>query len=104
MTPVDVSVVRFTPRLDGTNSAPAGRTWEIPVAVQRADGSVERPCQLSVDVSYDEGQTWRPAMVSGGEVKVRHPNHAKSLSLRAFATDEDGGTVRQTVIRAYKLT
>jgi subtilisin family serine protease len=103
VTPVDVSVVRFTPKLDVTNSAPAGRTWEIPVAVQRADGTVERPCELTVDVSYDEGQSWRHATVSGGKVTVRHPGDAKSVSLRAFATDEDGNTVRQTIIRAYKL-
>lgn len=42
--------------------------------------------------------------MSGGKVKVRHPDHAKSVSLRAFATDEDGNTARQTIVRAYKLT
>lgn len=102
ITPIDVSVVRFTPKLDATNAARPG-AFQIPVALQRADGSMERPCTLTVDVSYDEGQTWRPATVSDGKVKVRHPEGAKSVSLRASATDQNGNTVRQTIIRAYKI-
>ena len=102
-TAIDMSVVRFTPTLDDTNSAPAGRSFLIPVSLQRADGTVRQPCELTVDVSYDEGKTWRPATVANGKVRVRHPDDATSVSLRAFATDEDGSTVRQTIIRAYLL-
>jgi subtilisin family serine protease len=102
-TPVDTSVVRFTPWLDEKDTAPAGRAFDIPVALQRADGSIERPCELTVAVSYDEGRTWQPARVTNGTVKVRHPAHATSVSLRAFARDRDGNTVKQTIIRAYKL-
>ncbi|HYQ68888.1 S8 family serine peptidase [Actinophytocola sp.] len=103
VTPVGISAVRFTPRLDEKNTAPAGRAFTIPVSLQRADGTTERPCDLSVAVSYDEGRTWQPAEVANGTVRVRHPAHATSVSLRAFARDQDGNTVRQTIIRAYKL-
>jgi hypothetical protein len=34
---------------------------------------------------------------------VRHPAGAESVSLRATATDREGNSVTQTVIRAYKL-
>ena len=34
---------------------------------------------------------------------LRHPTDATSVSLRASATDTDGNTVKQTVIRAYTL-
>lgn len=103
-TPIDMSVIRFTPTLDDTNSAPAGRPFLIPVALQRADGTIGRPQDLTVAVSYDEGQTWRPAAVSNGKVRVHHPADATSVSLRAFSTDRNGNTVRQTIIRAYRLS
>jgi hypothetical protein len=34
---------------------------------------------------------------------LRHPAGAESVSLRASATDRDGNTVKETLIRAYKL-
>jgi len=35
---------------------------------------------------------------------MRHPAEATSVSLRAAATDSAGSTVRQTIIRVYKLS
>jgi hypothetical protein len=97
---VPVSVLRFTPSLTG-DTAPPGR-FVVPVALQRADGSLTRPRHLSVDVSYDEGRTWRPATTHGHRVILTHPADARSVSLRARAEDR-GTTVEQTIIRAYLL-
>ena len=97
---VPLSVVRFTPRLED-NAAPHGR-FVVPVALQRADGSLTRPRHLTVDVSYDEGRTWQRATTHGDQVILTHPAGAGSVSLRARARDRDT-TVEQTIIRAYLL-
>jgi hypothetical protein len=65
---------------------------------------VVRPQRLSVEVSYDEGKTWRAAEVLWNRaVKLDHPAGPGSVSLRAKASDRDGNTVEHTIIRAYKL-
>ena len=103
--PLAASVVRFAPKLDAANSAKAGQPFLIPVSSQQnGTGAVSRPRTLSVDVSYDEGKTWREADVLLNLVAlVHHPKGAESVSLRTSATDRDGNTVKQTIIRAYKL-
>jgi hypothetical protein len=99
-----LSAIRFTPKLDDTNTAPAGRAFLIPVTLQRQSGDLTRPRRLTVDVSYDEGKTWRKAdVIAGLAVLLHHPANATSVSLRAKASDRDGNTVEQTIIRAYKL-
>lgn len=100
--------IRYAPKLDVTNAAPAGRQFDIPVTVQRQPGAPGAQVRrLTVEVSYDDGRTWRDADVrstrSGWVAGVRHPAGAKYVSLRAKATDSAGNTVTQQVIRAYKL-
>ncbi|MFC6022526.1 S8 family serine peptidase [Plantactinospora solaniradicis] len=104
-----LSTVRFSPVLDQENRAPAGRLFSVPVSVHRQPGSVGGGTRsLTVDVSYDDGVTWRKAHVLAvggtGVVLLQHPNRAGFVSLRAAATDRAGNTVRQTVIRAYAIT
>ncbi|MFL6125596.1 S8 family peptidase [Actinophytocola sp.] len=103
--PQPVSAIRFTPSLDAADSAPAGRLFLVPVWLQHnGTGAVDRPRTLTVEVSYDEGMTWRRADVLLNLVALlRHPAGAESVSLRATATDRDGNSVTETVIRAYKL-
>ncbi|WP_436496011.1 S8 family peptidase [Actinokineospora sp. HUAS TT18] len=102
-TTVPLSAIRFHAGLDATNSATAGRAFALPVTLQVNDGSTVVPRGLSVDVSYDEGATWRKAAVVGSVALLFHPVGAKSVSLRAKAADGRGGTVEQTIVRAYKL-
>ncbi|GAB3478754.1 S8 family serine peptidase [Amycolatopsis cihanbeyliensis] len=104
-TRLPVSTIRFFPRLDEANSAPAGRTFVFPVAVQEQGSPVTKvPHKLSAEVSYDGGQTWRPAGVLGNsQLVVQHPAGADTVSLRAKATDGNGNTVEHTIINAYKL-
>jgi hypothetical protein len=105
LVPQLVSAVRFAPRLADDNSARAGRPFVVPVSLQHNEtGAADRPRTLKVDVSYDEGKTWRKAdVLLNLAVLLQHPANAESVSLRATATDRGGNSVTQTVIRAYKL-
>ncbi|PPK63814.1 S8 family serine peptidase [Actinokineospora auranticolor] len=100
---VPVSAVRFKGVLDAADTAPAGRYY-LPVTLEKETGQVELPRTLTVEVSYDEGKTWAAApVVAKSLVVLDHPKGAGSVSLRAAAEDSRGSTVKQTVIRAYKL-
>ncbi len=103
-----VAAVRFAPKLDSGNAAAANRSFDIPVTVEYQQGvSGLRVKQLTVEVSYDDGQTWRAASVRAGKqgwvATVKHPKGAGYVSLRAKATDTAGNTVTQSIIHAYKL-
>jgi subtilisin family serine protease len=103
-----LSAIRFTPPLDATNAAPAGRRFIIPLVVQRQPGSAATACKsLTVQVSYDDGRTWKAVPVVARDGKglavVTHPDRVGFVSLRATATDTAGNRVEQTVIRAYRL-
>jgi hypothetical protein len=104
MTAVDLNVVRFLPKLAEDGSAPAGRSFVVPLKFQDEKGAYCQPRKLTVEVSYDEGKTWqRVPVTSKLEAKLKHPAGATSVSFRASATDRDGNTVKQTIIRAYTL-
>ncbi|MCE6998301.1 S8 family serine peptidase [Saccharothrix sp. S26] len=96
---------RFDPAVDPHNRAPGDRPFSFPVHVERQDGPA-RITSLSVDVSYDDGVTWRPASTRRDHdrwtVTVRHPRDGY-VSLRARAADADGNRVEQTIVRAYQL-
>jgi hypothetical protein len=103
-----LSAVRFAPPLSDTNTAPAGRTWVVPVSILQQPGSTAGTAKtLTVDVSYDDGRTWRsvPVVRSGqqGVIALKHPATAGFVSLRAASTDSAGNTVKQTIIRAYEI-
>ncbi|WP_132194825.1 MULTISPECIES: hypothetical protein [Kribbella] len=102
-----VRVVRFTPTLDEANSAPGDRTAIVPVQVLANPGApAAKVTSLTVEVSYDDGKTWRREQVRGhggdGVIVLRHPTGGY-VSLRAKAVDSSGSTVEQTIIRAYRL-
>ncbi|MCT2586269.1 S8 family serine peptidase [Actinophytocola gossypii] len=107
--PVPALAVRFAPNLDDHNTAPAGERFRFPVYVQRngaeTPGRVTRP---DVEVSYDDGQTWRTVRLTRHHgawlASVHHPRDAEFVSLRWSVSDADGGNpARATILRAYAL-
>ena len=105
VTALPISVIRYAPKLDAAGTAPAGKSFVVPVSVQDQAGVARSRSRItSAEVSYDSGTTWRAVSVNGGCVLVlAHPKGAKSVSLRAKAGDRSGNTVEQTVIDAYLL-
>jgi hypothetical protein len=107
--PLPLMAVRFAPELDQHNRAKAGRPLVVPVHVQQHEdagmGSLRR---LDIDVSYDDGASWRRVPVLGVGLDrlalVAHPAGSGFVSLRARATDNKGNAVEQTIIRAYAIT
>ncbi|WP_426509571.1 S8 family peptidase [Dactylosporangium sp. McL0621] len=102
-----MTAIRFTPDLDIDNRAPANRLFEIPVSLDRQVGAERgRTTALSVEASFDDGQTWHQLTVQRSGEKavawVHNPAGTGFVSLRAAATDTSGNTVKQTIIRAYR--
>jgi hypothetical protein len=100
--------VRFALPLDDHNRAAAGGlTGGLTVATQ--PGAKASPVgSVTVDVSYDDGVTWRHATVTrkgtGWQVRIPAGGAAGGYaSLRATATDNAGNAVTETVIRGYAL-
>ncbi|MFT7840587.1 S8 family serine peptidase [Saccharothrix sp. BKS2] len=99
-----LSVVRFTPELDDTGGAPAGRVLRVPLTVEQQDGADNGEVRrVRVEVSFDEGGSWSTVPVVGDAALVRHPHRAGYASLRASGSDSDGNTFEHTVIRAYRI-
>ncbi|MFC4856824.1 S8 family peptidase [Actinophytocola glycyrrhizae] len=100
--------VRFAPKLDDDNSAPAGESLRIPIYVQR--NGVQDPGRVHdpvVEVSFDDGTSWRqvPVRSRHGQVSitVEHPGDAEFVSLRTSIDDPAGNAAKHTIIRAYAL-
>ncbi|MEV7519906.1 S8 family serine peptidase [Streptomyces sp. NPDC091371] len=95
-TPIPLSAVRFTADLSLAGTSPAGRTLRVPVTVQGAAAK-----SLAVQVSYDDGYTWRTVPVRSGAVTVKNPAKGGHVSLRGTTTDGSGNKSEITVIRAW---
>jgi hypothetical protein len=107
-TPLPVTTLSFAAPVDDRNVARAGAPVALPVSVVQQPGSgAQRLRSLTVEVSYDDGRSWREAPVLNllGHylVLLRHPEAAGFVSLRAKAEDRAGNTVTQTVVRAYEI-
>jgi subtilisin family serine protease len=95
--PVPLDLVQLDYRVATDRSGVAARRARLEVAARRVDG---RPLgSARVDVSYDDGVTWR-ALPGHGLLDA--PRTARFVSVRATATDSARrGAVTQTVIRAF---
>jgi hypothetical protein len=102
--------IRFAPpNLNSHNEIGPGLSI-VPVTVQRPQNAPEATVSLlDIDISLDDGQTWRPAQVTRdlgaatATVLIDHPSTARYVSLRGRAMDSAGGTVEETVVRAYGI-
>ncbi|MGP4113346.1 hypothetical protein ACTWP5_20835 [Streptomyces sp. 4N509B] len=97
-----LSMVEFSPALRLDSTAPAGRRMTIPVTVHGAAAG-ENLDALTVEASYDGGESWRRVPVTDdGTARVVNPPAGGSVSLRGTATDHDGNVTTLTVIDAYR--
>jgi hypothetical protein len=101
VTHLPLTVVRFLPRLDG-NDAAHGPVLVLPLKVEQQQNT-SKVKRVTVEVSFDDGATWRHVQVAGDKAIVKHAAGAKFASLRAKTTDAAGNTGEVTVIRAYKI-
>jgi subtilisin family serine protease len=101
ITHLPLTVVRFLPRLDDKDTA-HGRVQVVPLKVEQAQNT-PKVRRTTVEVSFDDGATWKQVRVAGGNAVVQHPKGAKFASLRAKTTDAAGNTGEVTIIRAYKI-
>ena len=103
--PMPLLTVRFDPTVNLRNEAPAG-PFSFPAYLSRQDGGVVKATSFTVEVSYDDGETWGPATVNPDgdhyQVTVQNPGTGYA-ALRAEASDPDGNTVEQTVLRGYAI-
>jgi subtilisin family serine protease len=102
-----LSAVRFTPKLNLQQRAPAGY-FRVPFTVQRQPGSTAGATEsFGMQVSYDDGTTWtEPRYTRTGDRGVailKNPRKPGYVSLRATATDTAGNSVQQTIMRAYRV-
>jgi subtilisin family serine protease len=101
-----VPVVRFSPNLRPDNTAPAGRLFLVPVSVDQPPAAdAGRVASLTVEVSFDDGETWREVPVfARAFALVKHPTGDGFVSFRATATDTEGNAVAETIVRAYQIS
>jgi subtilisin family serine protease len=95
--------IRYDLPLDGNNTAPGAMSGHVD-AVHQAGAPDPKVRELSVEVSFDDGTTWRPVRVEpdGARWTVDLPDGTGFASLRATATDAAGNAVTETTIRAYR--
>ena len=103
--------VRATGAVFGMDDAPAGRLFPLVLHVERpADAPSARIRSRELDVSFDDGASWKAVPVlrvpgdDRGLAILHHPRAAGFVSLRLRAADRDGNQVTHTTIRAYGLT
>ncbi|MEV2189568.1 S8 family peptidase [Streptomyces phaeochromogenes] len=103
-----LSTVRLAPKLSLRGTAPAGGTLTVPLKLSGAAAAAGQVAALTVNVSYDEGRTWKPLTVTtdakgARSVSAKHPATAKAVSFRVDLEDKGGNTMRETIMNAYRL-
>jgi hypothetical protein len=100
--------LRLDPRLNAQGQAYRGAPYAIPIDARQLGkaGHAELKA-LSVEASYDDGQTWHRTFVKREGKQwiavLTHPKTASYVSLRAVASDFRGNALEQTIVRAYGL-
>lgn len=97
--------------LDLANTAAAGQQVRLELAADHQIGSDAPPVDsMTVQVSYDDGETWADADVTSHEdefaATYRHSSADDTtgyVSLRVMAEDGAGSRLEQTLVRAYRL-
>ncbi|BCB74745.1 hypothetical protein GCM10022251_78750 [Phytohabitans flavus] len=99
----------YAPPTDLCGTVSAGHPHRLPVTVRQQPGlPAPRGARITVDVSFDEGLSWRAARINGTGREVVATIAAGgapggTVSLRVRARDTAGNAIEQTVLRAYGL-
>ncbi|KUN65697.1 hypothetical protein AQJ46_27000 [Streptomyces canus] len=106
-TPLGLSAFDFAPVVDQNNT---GGLPVVPMRLVRQPGAAASAVRsVSVEVSYDDGKSWRKARLAktGRDAWVMplpgRPVSGGYVSLRASAEFADGGAVEYRVIRGYRV-
>jgi hypothetical protein len=94
-------------RIGMDGSAPAGRQA---IGISVGHIQLARAAHVTgarVQVSFNDGKTWRVTSVAaagGGQFRAAFTAPAGALvTMRVTATDTAGGSIRETILRAYKI-
>ncbi|MEU9094826.1 S8 family serine peptidase [Streptomyces sp. NPDC048428] len=89
------------------SSVKARQSHRLAVSFRNADGTRPALTKAALEVSYDEGVTWRKVSDRpDGEVltgRLTAPKGATGISLRIHAENASGSTIDQTVIHAVHV-
>ncbi|MFC5181326.1 S8 family serine peptidase [Actinomadura harenae] len=106
--------VRTEGAFNRNNRAPAGTPFNLALRITpgplNAPTSPPRLTHATVEASYDDGKTWQPAKVTPTgddrwKASLTHPSNAGGyVSLRINVSNDEGTSLKQTVIRAYGLS
>ncbi|MGP3957665.1 S8 family serine peptidase [Nonomuraea sp. 3N208] len=95
--------------LDLHNTAPRRLPYTFGLKIGHRLPQGPKMARAKIWASFDDGATWQETKTHGRDgtytVDVRHPARGGSgfVSLRVEAADSAGNSVKQTVIRAYRL-
>lgn len=106
-----MNAITLRPEVDWNNSAPADRPTTISLDAYRQLGAAPSPVrELTLRYCYDDGGVWQQAPVTregehGTAVLPAPPagSHPSYVALDVFARTADGGTVRERILRAYRI-
>ncbi|MFC3890894.1 S8 family serine peptidase [Lentzea rhizosphaerae] len=93
--------IRYALNLDDRNTAHGAVSGTVSIAHQPG-AQAARVRSIGVEVSFDDGVTWRRVEVAGGKLEIP-AGPAGFASLRATATDVLGNSVTETITRAYAV-
>jgi hypothetical protein len=112
--PEGLIFLRYDLGLELDNTAKAGRDHRITITgyYQERLSTPPTVTEMGVEVSYDDGKTWKSVAVSAKGTNtfgatIRHPRAKDvpgAVSLRITASDNQGNTVKQTMPVAYRLS
>ena len=100
------SLLQLDYQVETDKAGKADRRTELTIAPKWSIGGgyIRMP---SLDISYDDGQTWRRASLKkshdGWTVRLDAPRSASAVSLRATASDGGANSITQEITKAFGL-
>ncbi|SDU64863.1 Serine protease, subtilisin family [Jiangella alkaliphila] len=97
------------PGADALSTVPVDEPIRVDVGLRHQFGTPDVEIdEVGLDVSFDDGESWTPARLRGGDGRYRATFGADgaaggAVTLRLTATDVDGNRLEQTVVRAFGL-